>query len=89
MSMKLSNQGLSSRDEFIKFIKSIGFEYNKINGYYEYKEFRIFFKGDIYYNISIFKSGGGILHIPLNDITLLEKEFKREIRSIKLKGLLK
>ena len=76
-------------EEFVKFIKYIGF---KTNGYfYIYKEYQI----DLVYN-HLYSSYGyynfynkiTIMSIPLDDLTPLKKEFKRELRSFKLKKLL-
>ena len=73
-----------SRKEFITLIESIGFKYKY--GYYNYKEFRISFnhKYYIFYNGSVFDD-----NIPLNDLELIEKYFKKELRSYKLKALLR
>ena len=72
------------REEFIKYIESIGFEDIGI-GLYGYKEFRIHIWGFDYtfYDGSVFDD-----NIPLNDLELIEKKFKKEFRSIKLKALL-
>ena len=77
-----------SRDDIEKFILSIGFKYNGNIGdyYYNYKEFVIYLYDDHYdfYNgIEWFDD------IDLNDLRPLDKEFKKELRSIKLKGLLR
>ena len=71
------------REEFKKFIKSIGFEYNY--GYYEYKEYRICLYTGCYH----FHDGSEwIVDIPLNNLRSIENYFKQELRSIKLKKLL-
>jgi hypothetical protein len=72
-----------SREEFRILIESIGFKYN---GLYEYKEFRISYSNK-YYN---FHNGSKwIYSILLNDLELIEKKFKKELRSVKLKELLR
>ena len=84
MNMKHSNQGLSSKEEFKQFIESIGFE-EIIGSYYRYKEFKI----DLYKDQYCFHNGSEWCFYALNDLTLLEKYFKKELRSIKLKELLR
>ena len=83
MSMKLSNQGLSSREEFIIFIESIGF---KSIGRYYYKEFVIYLY-DIYH-YDFFNGSEWIFNIKLNDLRLIENYFKKELRTFKLKKIL-
>ena len=83
MNMKLTNQGLSSREEFKKFIKSIGFKFDGL--YYDYKQYSIFVYNRNYY----FYNGSGCITYVLDDLTPLEKEFKKELRSIKLNQILK
>ena len=74
-----------SREEFKNYIKSIGFEYNDAI-VYDYKKYRI----DLYQYIYDFYNGSEwVYDIDLNDLTLLEKYFKKELRSIKLKQLLR
>ena len=70
-----------SREEFKKFIESIGFKYTG-HGYYVYKECEIYLWNDHYdfYNISEL-----IYNIDLNDLTPL----KKMTRCIKLKQLLR
>ena len=75
-----------SREEFINYIESIGFKY--IGGYYssyKYKGCEIEFFNDHYY----FFNGSKLVCCEFNDLKPLEKEFKRELRSIKLKQLLR
>ena len=73
------------REEFIKYIESIGFEEIDSN-YYVYKYCDI----DLYEDIYVFHNGYEWFYdIDLNDLTLLEKYFKKELRSIKLKQLLR
>ena len=84
MSMKLSNQGLSSRVEFIIFIKSIGFKYNG-HVYYVYKEYRI----ELYDCYYVFYNGSEWFQFIKLDDLILFKVFNQELRSIKLKQLLR
>ena len=72
-----------SKEEFVKFIESIGFNHNGHNGhYYLYKEYSIylFLKHYGFHNGSEW-----VYNIKLNDLTPL----KQIIRSIKLKQLLR
>ena len=72
------------------FIESIGFKYDSYS--YLYKNYQI----DLYKNYNNYYNNYYNFHngsewtwgIPLNDITLLENEFKHELRSIKLKKIL-
>ena len=69
-----------STGEFIKFIESIGFEYNGF--YFHYKKYKI----DLYYECYDFYDGSEwIYSIVLNDLRLLRKLD----RSYKLKKILK
>ena len=73
-----------NQKEFIELIKSIGFKLNDL-GIYEFKEFKISLW--IYdYN---FLNGYEWNRYNYNDLKPIEKHFKNEIRSIKLKELLK
>ena len=81
--------------DFIKYIKSIGFVLDKmgidsLNGFifecYEYKKFKITVYKSYYDFYSKYEYIG---QFYINDLTPIEKEFKRELRSIKLKKLLK
>ena len=81
MSMKLSKQGLSSREEFIKFIETIGFKYDIIGDYYCYKEFIIYFYNNYYHFYNGYGWNG---RYELNDLTPL----KIVSRSYKLKKIL-
>ena len=74
-----------SNDEFIKYIESIGFKYNY--GLYEYKGFRIYLFSFYY---SFFNDLKKIQMVEsYNELRPLENNFKKEIRSFKLKQLLK
>ena len=73
-----------SLEEFKKIIETIGFEYDTIGYYYEYKEYCIVLYKDQY---SFYNGSKWIYNIT--DLIPFEKEFKREIRSIKLKQLLR
>ena len=85
MSMKLTNQGLSSREEFKELIESIGFSH--VNMYSFYKGFKIefYFHIDEYY----FYDGSNWLFYDYSDLTPINKYFKKELRSFKLKALLR
>ena len=76
-----------TREEFIKFIESIGFKYNKHKDYYDYKEYGIYLLQNNY-NYYVFYNGSGCITYVLDDLTPLEKYFKNELRSIKLKNIL-
>ena len=69
---------------FKNYIKSIGF--NGAYGGYIYKEYSLYLHADHY---SFFDGIDMITFIDYNDLTILEKFFKKELRSIKLKKLLK
>ena len=78
--MKLSNQGLSSKEEFKLYIESIGFKYN-VHRYYVYKNNQI----DLYSSYYDFWNGSEwIFIVKLNDLTPL----KQIERSYKLKKIL-
>ena len=75
-----------NREEFTKYIKSLGFEI--INGFlYNYKEFRILLYREFYtcYNGSEMIADC----IDYNDLSPIEKYLKKELRRIKLKQLLR
>ena len=87
MNVKLSNQALSCKDEFIKHIESIGFRLSPEYKYtYVYKEYKINCKG-VDYDIW-FWNGSGWIRYSYNDLTPIENYFKKEFRSMKLKALL-
>ena len=70
--------------EFRKIMVSIGFKYNG-HRYYEYKNYQI----DLYNNYYNFYNGLEWFYAnTLTDLRPLEKYFKKELRSIKLKQLL-
>ena len=73
-----------NREEFIKFIESIGFKYEG-NLVYLYGKYTIGLLSDTYSLYNVYKLIG---RSNCNDLILLEKEFKLELRSIKLKQLL-
>ncbi len=76
------------KDEFIKCIKSIGFIYNEKFDNYEYVEFRIFispYAPEVYH----FWTGSEWIGYYYSDLTPIDKYFKKVMRSIKLKGLLR
>ena len=73
-----------NQEEFKKLIESIGFKYNY--SHYRYKEFGI----DLYNNYYSFYDGSGwIFDIIYNDLTPINNYLKMELRSIKLKALLR
>ena len=75
-----------STEEFKQFIESIGFKFNSHNIFYEYKEYRICLYTGCYH----FHDGSEwIVDIPLNNLRSIENYFKQELRSIKLKQILK
>ena len=75
-----------NNEEFKKFIESIGFKYNYDSYLYDYKEFKI----DLWYKKYDFYDGyKWIEYIPYNDLRPIEMYFKRELRSIKIKKILK
>ena len=74
-----------STEEFKQFIESIGFKFNSHNIFYEYKEFKIYLRPNYY---DLFDGSIWTYCIKLNDLKPLEKYFKRELRSIKLKKIL-
>ena len=75
-----------NREEFKKLIESIGFEYNRLYYFHNYDEYRI----DLYDYHYYFDNGSGWIDYEhyLNDLTPIQEHFKKELRSIKLKGLL-
>ena len=78
---------LSNRESFIKLIESIGFEYKSMGIYY-YKEFRIDLYR-LYYDFYNEREFEWIYDISLNDWTPINKYLKKELRSYKLKALLR
>ena len=83
-----------NREEFKMFIESIGFEYtvslSNIERY-DYKNYIIdlYQDHDVYqYHCDLCNGSIWTYGIKLNDLTLLQNKFKRELRSIKLKKLL-
>ena len=76
-----------NREEFKNYIESIGFIYERTEDFdrYVYKKYRI----DLASNYYHFYNGSEWDSYELNDLTPLAKEFKKELRSIKLKQILK
>ena len=79
--------------EFKKYIKSIGFKFDGL--YYVYKEYHgvdhldyPIYIIDLYDDHYKFYNGSGCITYVLDDLSPLEKEFKKELRSIKLKKIL-
>ena len=70
-----------SREEFIKFIESIGFKYNKHKDYYDYKEYSIYLYRDHY---DFYNGLNWWWNKDYNDLTPL----KQIERSYKLKKIL-
>ena len=77
-----------NQEEFRKYIESIGFEYN-YGFYYDYKEFRIDLFNLTGGHYDFWNGSEWIHNIPYNDLKPFEKYFKKELRSIKLKSLLR
>ena len=75
------------RDEFEKLIRSIGFKYDTIGCYYIYKEFVLY----LYDNNYDLHTGNYWISGPndLNNLTPIQEYFKKKLRSIKLKQILK
>ena len=72
-----------SKEEFKKYIESIGFKYDSYS--YLYKNYQI----DLYNNYYNFYNGlNWWWYKDYDDLTDLETIFKKELRSIKLKQLL-
>ena len=72
--------------DFQKYIESIGFKHNVTDYYHYYKKYIIDLYYDEYYDF--FNGSKWIKKIEFNDLALLEKEFKKELRSIKFKKIL-
>ena len=84
--MKLENKYLSRRDVFIKLIESIGFKNHKRSILYTYNHVRIYVHVNRY---TLYNSDGSTrFNIPLSDLKHIEDNFKKELRSIKLKKIL-
>ncbi len=75
-----------SNDEFIKLIESIGFKNYTGSNFYGYKGFRIELFKD---NYNLWNGSNWVDYIPYTDLTPIENKFKNELRSIKLKELLR
>ena len=73
-----------SREEFKMYIESIGFKYNG-HGYYVYKEYEI----NLYIDHYDFNNGSEWVFYINFDIRPFDMYFKRELRSFKLKELLR
>ena len=70
-------------EQFKKYIESIGFKHN--DRLFKYKEYRI----DLYrYSYGFYNGYVWINKYEFTDLTLFEKEFKKELRFIKLKNIL-
>ncbi len=74
-----------SSEEFKILLVSIGFEYNYHFDIYTYKEFSIY----VYSNYYHFANGSGWNIYYYNYLDPILVNFKKELRSIKLKQLLK
>ncbi len=75
------------KEEFIKLIESIGFKYKY--GYYNYKEFEIYLYNDSYVLHNGFGFNQERIISSYCDLRPIEKYFKKEFRSFKLKLLLR
>ena len=71
--------------EFEKLIKSIGFDYDVSEHIYIYKHFGIDLYNECYNFYNGYEWNGGYYY---NDLKNIENNFKKELRSIKLKQLL-
>ena len=71
------------RLDFQKYIESIGFKQSDV--FYRYKGYIINLN---YKSYNFYNRSGWALNISLNNLKPLQKEFKQESRSIKLKELL-
>ena len=77
------------QEEFIKLIESIGFKFEGIwneERYYDYKNYKIDLSSDLY---ELYDGSGWCSSYNIDDLKPLEKEFKNELRSNKLKQILK
>ncbi len=74
-----------NREEFINYIELIGFKYNHDSYFYECKEFKI----DLWYKKYDFYNGSEWSEHYYTDLRPIEMYFKRELRSIKIKKILK
>ena len=70
-------------DEFVIYIKSLGFEYK--GDFYQYKNHNIYVFDEKY---GFYNGAEWSGYIDFNDLTPIQKDFKKELRSIKLKHLL-
>ena len=78
-----------SEKEFIRYIASIGFKPGKWVDYYQYKGFRIYlYTNSNHYSLNSLDAAY-LGSCDYSDLTPIEKYFKRELRSIKLKKLLR
>ena len=73
-----------TRNEFVKFIQSIGFKYNGLS--YRYKNYDMYLHVELY---KIYNHSGCIGGFEYNELGPIKYYFKKELRSIKLKQLLR
>ena len=76
-----------NREDFKIFIKCIGFKSDTSVFYYVYKDYKINLFEDNSYNL--FKGSEWIGFEYCNNMEILERYFKKELRSFKLKQLLR
>ena len=62
-----------SRDEFTKYIETIGFNSNNNNNIYLYKNYKIIIFGHIGYHLGYYNKWFNDSAIPFDDLTLLIK----------------
>ena len=75
-----------TREEFKKYIESIGFKSDTDYGIYSYKEYRIYLYNNYYH---FYNGSEWVFYINFDNLTDLETIFKQELRSFKLKELLR
>lgn len=77
------------KEEFIKFIRSIGFDKKNIEKYYTYKSWYLNIHKDDTYDLEELFGSNDYYNRELSDLEPFNVQFKQESRSIKLKMLLK
>ena len=76
------------REEFKELIESIGFK-SYTNYLYCYKEFTIDLYNSFYDFYDFYNGSKWFYTVPYTDLTPINNDLKQELRSIKLKELLK
>ena len=72
-----------NREQFIKYIKSLGFKYNVDYMVYENKRYTIYVNNEFYSFLN-----EPWVYYRYNNLTPFNKYFKQELRSIKFKKIL-